>query len=264
MGEALKQKVVEAAAAWVWVPPDAEDFVEAEYRLTAYPDRTSVQWSATNRPVEELIAEVRERARETKRPVLRWWVNARTTPSTTARVLREHGFQQVETLEVLARQLDDADELRATLNVPDDVMVRPADDPDSIRQAGEIDAEVFGWSPPTPKQLADEIDLAAKASSTGIRPTRRYIAYIDDQPIGSAGYTLAGDALRLWGAGVLPVARGRGAYRALVLARCLDGAEQGATLALVKGRVDTSAPVLRRAGFLAYGTELCFEEPIPT
>jgi hypothetical protein len=31
--------------------------------------------------------------------------------------------------------------------------------------------------------------------------------------------------------------------------------EHGATLALVKGRVETSGPILRRAGFTAYGEE---------
>ena len=29
----------------------------------------------------------------------------------------------------------------------------------------------------------------------------------------------------------------------------------GATMALVKGKMDTSAPILRRAGFAAYGQE---------
>ena len=261
MGQALDQRVVDAAAEWVWVPPDAEEFSGPEYRLTVYPERVSVQWSATSRPVAELIAEIRERARSTGKPVLRWWVNGRTVPPETATALEEHGFRQVETVEVLARSLDDADELRAILDVPQDVIVRPADDPESIRLAGEIDAEVFGGSPPTPRQLADEIAIAAKAVATGNYPIRRYLAYLDDKPIGSAGYSLAGNALRLWGAGVLPAARGRGAYRALLLARCLDGIDQGGTLALVKGRVTTSAPVLRRADFLAYGTERCFQEP---
>jgi hypothetical protein len=244
------------------VPPDAEEFIGPEYRLTIYPERVNVQWSATSRPVAELIAEIRERTRSADKPVLRWWVNGHTTPSETPAALAEHGFQQVETVEVLARKLDDTDQLRAILDVPQDVVVRPADDPDSIRRAAEIDAEIFGWPPPTPRQLADDIRLSAMAAASGIRPTRRYLAYLDDEPIGSAGYTLADDVLRLWGAGVLPSARGRGAYRALLLARCLDGVEQGGSLALVKGRAATSAPVLRRAGFLAYGTELCFQETL--
>jgi hypothetical protein len=34
--------------------------------------------------------------------------------------------------------------------------------------------------------------------------------------------------------------------------------ERDATLALVKGRVETSAPILRRAGFALYGEERCY------
>ena len=32
-------------------------------------------------------------------------------------------------------------------------------------------------------------------------------------------------------------------------------------LALVKGRVETSGPILRRAGFTAYGDERCYRWP---
>jgi len=53
----------------------------------------------------------------------------------------------------------------------------------------------------------------------------------------------------------LPEARGRGVYRAMTTARAAWASEQGATTALVKGRIDTSAPILGRAGFTAYGEE---------
>jgi hypothetical protein len=41
----------------------------------------------------------------------------------------------------------------------------------------------------------------------------------------------------------------------MTTARAAWASEQGATTALVKGRVDTSAPILGRAGFTAYGEE---------
>jgi GNAT superfamily N-acetyltransferase len=252
----MKQRVVEAAT-WAWVPSDAQDFVEADYRLTIYPDRASVQWSTTNRPLPEVIAEVRQRAREAGRPELRWWVNGRTAPADTSDVLQQHGFEQIETVEVLALALKSADELTAALDLPADVVVRSADDADSIYSAGQIDSQVFGWPPPTRQQLKDETEMLAGAN--GSPTVRRYLAYLDDHAVGSAGYTLVDDVLRLWGAGVLPEARGRGAYRALLAARCADGIRQGATLALVKGRTETSAPVLRRAGFTSYGIEKCYQ-----
>ena len=69
------------------------------------------------------------------------------------------------------------------------------------------------------------------------------------------GYTLVGEVARLWGAGTRPAFRGRGAYRSLLAARMKLAREHGATLALVKGRVETSGPILRRAGFSSYGEE---------
>jgi hypothetical protein len=229
--------------------------VEDEYRLTFHPDRTIVQWSATDRPLPELIAEVRNRVRDAGRPVLRWWVNDRTAPADTAEVLQQHGFELIETVEVLAVELIDPDQLTAALQVPEDVIARPANDAESIYLAGQIGSKVFNEAPPTPAQLAEDNEHLAQESP----PTRRYVAYLENQPVGSAGYTLVDDVLRLWGGGVLPEARGRGAYRALLAARCLDGIRRGATLALVKGRTETSAPVLRRAGFASYGIEKCYE-----
>jgi hypothetical protein len=228
--------VLEAASDWVWVPPDAQDFIEDDYRLTLYPDRTGVQWSATDRPLTELIAEVRERASNTN-PVLRWWVNGRTKPDDTADILKDHGFERVEN-------------------------VRRADTPDLLYLAGQIDAEVFDWSPPTPAQLQQESDTAAKAK--GDADTGRFLAYVHNQPVGAAGFTVADGVLRLWGGAVLAKARGRGAYRALLAARCAQGIRRGAEFALVKGRTGTSAPILRRAGFTSYGIEQCYQERLRT
>jgi GNAT superfamily N-acetyltransferase len=252
----MKQRVDEAAT-WAWVPSDAQDYVEVDYRLTIYPHRASVQWSTTSRPLPELIAEVRQRAREAGHSAVRWWLNGRTAPANTADVLEQLGFELIETVQVLALELRSADELVAALELPEDVIARPADDADSIYLAGQIDSQIFGWPPPTRQQLKDEREMLAEAN--GSPTVRRYLAYLDEHAVGSAGYTLADDVLRLWGAGVLPEARGRGAYRALLAARCADGIREGATLALVKGRTDTSAPVLRRAGFTSYGIEKCYQ-----
>ena len=68
-----------------------------------------------------------------------------------------------------------------------------------------------------------------------------------------AGHLLAGPTIRLWGGAVLPEAQHTGVYRALLDHRLGVGVAAGATMALVKGRVETSAPVLLRAGFRQYG-----------
>lgn len=81
------------------------------------------------------------------------------------------------------------------------------------------------------------------------------VAYVDGEPLGTASLSMAGGFARLWGGATVERARGRGVYRAVLGARMAWAGEHGADAALVKGRVDTSAPVLERAGFTAYGEE---------
>lgn len=82
------------------------------------------------------------------------------------------------------------------------------------------------------------------------------VAYLDGRPVGTSGLTLTDDRVaRLWGGGVLEDARGRGAYRAMLDARLRWAVERGARMALVKGRVQTSGPILARAGFAPFGEE---------
>ena len=72
-------------------------------------------------------------------------------------------------------------------------------------------------------------------------------------PIGTAGHVVVGGTIRLWGGAVVPSARHTGVYRALLDVRLRAGVEADCRMALVKGRVETSAPVLLRSGFRQYG-----------
>ncbi|GAA0622251.1 hypothetical protein HPO96_28460 [Kribbella sandramycini] len=249
----MRERVLKAAAEWVFVPPDAEDIVTAEYRLILYPDRASVQWSRAERPFAELLAEVRERS--TAYDKLRWWVDARTAPSDTAEALLRNGFRQIEELEILACDVTDVEALAERLEVPSDVQVRAAADLETIQRAAAVDTEIFGWSGPTQRAL--ELEFAAV--TRGERSSPRFVAEIDGELVASSGYTLMGDIVGLWGAGVLEKARGRGVYRALIAARCRAARADGAELALVTARTTTSAPTLRRAGFAVHGTKRCYE-----
>ena len=70
---------------------------------------------------------------------------------------------------------------------------------------------VFGGTPQSEERLAATAAGLAEESSTP-----RFVAYRDGEAVGSAGCTVAGDVLRLWGGACLPEARGRGVYRALL------------------------------------------------
>ena len=255
-----RDEVLQQARDWVWVPPDAFDETTPEYRYVRYPSRTSVQWSQTDRPVDDLVDELLARVARDSRPQLRWWVSEATRPPDTEAVLARRGFVQVETVEVLAAELAaSGDGALPELDVPPDVAIVPVVDEPTLRTAAALDAAVFDWAPMTEAQAEAELNEIQRGLATGHWRVLRFLATIDGEPVGTAGSTLAGSAVRLWGAGVLPPARGRGAYRALLAARLRWALEEGASMALVKGRTVTSAPILRRAGFASYGTERCWE-----
>ena len=88
------------------------------------------------------------------------------------------------------------------------------------------------------------------------------MAYVDGEAAGCGGLALVDGVARLWGGVVVPAARGTGIYRAVLAARMAYAVDHGATMALVKGKVDTSGPILRRAGFDVFGQELVYRVPL--
>jgi hypothetical protein len=78
---------------------------------------------------------------------------------------------------------------------------------------------------------------------------RSFLAYVDGRPAGRGGtiFTPAGAALS--GGAVVPWARGRGAYRALVRARWDAAVERGTPVLVAQAMPDTSQPILERLGF---------------
>ena len=250
MPELDAERVRAAAARWIYVPVDATEVTTDDYRLTHYPDYTSVQWSATGRPVAEVLEEVLAHAREAGRPSLRWWVDERTRPGDTEEQLHALGLRMVERLEVLALPVD------TELPVPDDVRVVSVTDRAGLELAARIQAEVFDMSPLSDAHLDDLLRSVTLPESE--RLVRCYVAYVDGEPVGSGGGTVDGDALRFWDGSVLPGHRGRGAYRALVARRLVDARSTTADFALVKAVDDTSAPILKRLGFTPYGEQRCW------
>ena len=254
-GEELDPEAVRAAAArWVWVPVDATEVTTEEYRLTHYADYSSVQWSATSRPVAEVLAEVLDHVREAGRPTLRWWVDDRTRPADTEEQLAALGLRTVERVEVLALTVG------TELPDPDGVEVEEVRDRAGVELAGRIQATVFDMSPPSDAQV-DDLVRSVNAPEAE-RLVRCYVARIDGEPAGSAGSTVDGHALRFWDGSVLPTYRGRGVYRAMVARRLRDARRTSARFALVKAVDDTSAPILERLGFARYGEQRCWSTPV--
>jgi GNAT superfamily N-acetyltransferase len=244
--------VLARAAEWVWVPPYARDLLTPEYRVVAFPDYFAeptealpVGFDSTRAPeavVDDVLEAVAVLGRE---QVAIMGLGELTRPAGLEDHLVSRGAALCETLAVLALPLP-ADVI--DLHVPGDVEVREARDLATLRDWDRIGVEVFGGTLRTEDELQAGVERL-----DGQNPM--LVAYRHGEALGTGGVTVAGDVLRLWGGAVLAGARGSGVYRALLAHRLRVGSDRGCRMALVKGRVETSAPVLRRAGFAEYGEE---------
>jgi GNAT superfamily N-acetyltransferase len=278
------EAVRSAAAEWVWVPPDAEQVVTDAYQLIAYPlhfsEPTQVAWSASERPAGELIDEVVAHVRRWGRNALYWWVRADTRPADTEAVLQSRGAKLAQTVHVLAYDLaggppdlglpgglggpafaalplaarPQPDVSAAGLTGLAGVRADVVRDEPTLRAFDLVNAEV--WDERRDRTDTDvAAELARVRASLAAWSDFRVVVFADAEPAAAGGCGLAGGVAQLWGAGTRTSFRGRGIYRVLLAARIGLAMDHGATLALVKGRVQTSGPILLRAGFTSYGEE---------
>ena len=254
-------KVVAASNAWVWVPDNATTEATPEHLLVRFPDYfdhtlellrfTPADTSAAG--LAAAVDTVLDRARQFGLPDLYWWVKLDSPPE-VADLLLARGAKVDETLDVLAVDLRQGppDLLPSAAKVT----LRWATEVATHRDGTQVGVTVFGGSMPPDERLAEEAKrdrATVKAGDGGM-----VVAYVDDAPVGSAGLAMADGVARLWGGAVIESARGQGVYRALVGARLKYGAAHGATMGLVKGRVTTSGPILRQAGFSVHGQEISY------
>jgi GNAT superfamily N-acetyltransferase len=278
MGDWTAEAVRAAAAAWVWVPPDAQQIVTSEYQLIAYPAHyqhpTQVAWSSPARPVDEVVDEVLAQAGAWGRDRVYWWVRDYGTGRADAgraegghddaeqagieAVLQTRGGKLADTVQVLGYDLTSGVPALDLAKGPRAELVH---DERTLRASHLVSAEVWDdHRERTPAAIAEEVASLREGIESGSE--FRVVVFIGNQPVAAGGCGIVGKVARLWGAGTRPAYRGRGAYRALLDGRVALAREHGATLALVKGRVETSGPILRRAGFTPYGEERSYCVPL--
>ena len=256
------ESVVAASNEWLWIPENATIAETGEYLLVRRPDYFDhplelIRFQPAG-PVAAAVLTVLDRARQFGLPELYWMVRLGSPPG-VAELLADYGATVAETVDVLALDLrDGAPAIPAPAR---EVELRWATDVATVRDGSEVGAMVFGGAVPPEGQLAENArrDSATVPAGEG----GLIVAYASGTPAGTGGVTMVDGVARLWGGAVVESARGQGVYRAILAARLEYGAAQGATMALVKGRVDTSAPILRRAGFTVYGQELIYRVPLP-
>lgn len=245
--------VLRASAAWVWFPRGSEQ-ENMHLQLVRYPPRFGggVRGSQVRSfaDAEAVLDHAVARTREWGETRFTFWTNPSDAPDLED-ALRRRGAEHVDTVTVFARPIDELE-----IEVPSGVTAEVVHTLDQIREVDAINVPVWEQTP-----LDEEGLLAELAEITVQRESGegfRVIGRVDGRAVSTGGCTIVDRFTRLWGASTLRDFRGRGGYRAVLAERLRLSARLGATTALVKGRVATSAPILARAGFRNYGDERAY------
>jgi GNAT superfamily N-acetyltransferase len=206
--------------------------------------------------VDDVEAAVGWSREETARRGLRsveWWVGPTAEPRDLAERLLACGLKRSSDPPTLTG-------MTCTTAPPaaPHVEVRRIASLDELLEALEVDWDV--WQIPEEERVirrVTEIALYDEMVATG--SVHEFTASLDGRIVGFARAIDMKDAVALFGGAVLPGARGRGAYRALVRARWEHAAARGTPVLVVQAG-PMSAPVLDGLGFERRGEIQLFVE----
>lgn len=207
---------------------------------------------SSDRTAAEVLDHAIDRTRAWGESVLTFWTNPSDGPDLEDE-LRHRGAEHADTVTVFALAL--AIEA-ASIDVPPAATAEIVHTMEQVREVDAINVPVWQQLPLDVRGLHEE--LAEIEAGLTARQGFRVLGRLDGEAVSTGGCTVVEGFARLWGAATLEHARGHGAYRAVLAERLRMSAEWGASTALVKGRVATSAPILTRAGFTQYGDERAY------
>jgi GNAT superfamily N-acetyltransferase len=227
------------------LPRDSFERIERDgYVFEAGPLRASVhriRLGDVEAEVEWTRSECRRRSLET----VEWWCGWHAEPSDLGERLLSFGLvpDDPPTLTGMTCQNEPS-------RGPADVEVRLVESIDDQLAALEVDWDV--WRVPAAERVRRrEIERGRFDALRAV--SQHYAAFVDGKLVGfGRGEDLAGGGTALMGGAVLPEARGRGVYRALVRARWDHTVEQGTPLLVVQAG-SMSGPILTSLGFESHG-----------
>jgi GNAT superfamily N-acetyltransferase len=258
------RRFAEAPAAWGEIQPESglTRILTERYCLLLgpVPGFTSVSRLRLDPDnLAETLAEVRAQVAASDHREAIWWVGPAATPGDLVDRLQAHGLIPDErpNSEAHATSMALTEEPPATPGV----IARRVDGFDEFVRAGLIADAAFGASEEESRAYESIAEESFAREQAGHSP-RTYIALLDGKPVGVGRALIAPDcpAVVMLGGGVLPEARGRGVYRALVRARWEDAAAAG-TPALVTHAGAMSRPILERLGFQAVAEQEILLDP---
>jgi GNAT superfamily N-acetyltransferase len=235
------EELAEDTIAWLLPQPGYETVDRGDLFLAVAPHNATVQRIRLG-DVEEAVAWARENA---GRSTIEWWLGWSSTPADAAERLLAAGLvrDSVPTLTGMTCATPPP-------AVPE-IDVRPLETADDYLAAVQVDWEV--WDLSTEERagrLENEVQRFDEIQASGV--VHHFAAYDGERPIGFGRAVDMAGGVALMGGAVLPDARGRGAYRALVRARWDHAAERETPLLVVQAG-DLSAPVLEGLGFERHG-----------
>jgi GNAT superfamily N-acetyltransferase len=236
-----------AEEAGLWMPPDPEgEMIVGDGYVLLVRGRHAAVERVRLGDVDAAVAEVRRLARARDAEDVTWWLGELTTPAGLAEDLLRRGFEpdpdqpHLVSLVIAERPAGEAS-----------ADVRRVESFEDYLRAIELDWEV--WNVPADERDERRVSARSRWESLAGANVSHYLAFLDGDPAGFGRIVFTPAGGLLMGGSVLPHARGRGIYTALVHARWDEAVERG-TPRLIVGAGPMSTPILERLGFGRIGS----------
>jgi ribosomal protein S18 acetylase RimI-like enzyme len=208
--------------------------------------RPVVAWAgfdpaSVERRLDELLALVDERRGRTL-----WWHAPHHTPADLTERLLRRGFRQVDDTAAMAMdltRLPDAVDVPAGIRIE---LVSGADDVDAY--VGLLIREMEAAHPPVAPDAAAVRRDHIKGRLGNDPDSRRFVAWLDGQPVATSRLSMAGGAAGLYTVVTMPEVRGLGIGRAMTLTALLAGREAGMRIGALQA-TEMGYRVYARLGF---------------
>ena len=203
----------------------------------------------TEAELDETIDEVRSTLRKMGRSQALWSVGTSARPEGLADLLAERGMAPYDD-----PPLEPTGNCMAIVEPPrvgalPDIEIQLADTIERLREAEEVESKAFGIADEDRRGLQSIMGARLRLQQEERTVLHQWVAYIDAEPVGTGRGMFLADGINLRGAAVLPSARGRGVYRALIGHRWQDAVARG-TPALTVQAGAMSTPILEQLGFV--------------
>jgi GNAT superfamily N-acetyltransferase len=232
------------------VPPSAEWIEQAGVVMVVTPFPVAQIVHPVDLALEDVEAAVeamRAVARERRKAVLGWWIAPEHdvyAPRLEALGLGNEdtaGFEAIENAMALVTPPPTA--------AGEDVEVRRVESLDEFVGAARVAMKAFQM----PRHMCEEMEAGLALRFEEYQDQRNaahdFVALLNGRIVGASSAVVAKAGVCLFGGAVLPEARGRGVYRALLRARWELAVERGTpALTVQAGRM--SKPILERLGFV--------------